>query len=607
MCAHEERKEPVVNTKSSAFAFLGCLALVALLTCATAAQGDPVVTRYWDLNGTAAGAGSTTPAGTWDTSTKNWNKNSNGQGNSSDIVAWSSSGSRNDAVFAAGSDATGSYVVTLSGTISLRNLTLKEGNLTLSGGGLSLTDDATWSTSSSSTVVVGAISGASNLIKIGSGSLAIGASSYSGTTTINDGTFLVNGSRTSWGAFTVNPNVATHNATLGGTGSLASMAKTVTLTGDNGTQLAILAPGDGSTPGSFAITTTAANGVTFNNYSRLAIDINGPNSDLLTITGNVRFLGTVGDELYVSAVNPTAGKYTVLSYTGTISRSTGFTSNTLPAGYRFNSNTDLKTFELIARPVLDVTANPVYSTIIKGGSTNVDVTVYNSDLPDGDDLDNVSVAGSAGVSHGPWNAPGSVPAHGHTSPATGTFTFSSETLGHNYGRVTAATNDPHSTNSSHFADIDVDILDHAAPSFDGLSNAPLDLVWNLLQDTPASQNFSLYNIDLPDFDRAGLVFLSITEEEDDANLFTTVGGFSGILAEGTDTSGDDPDPFQVSFAGAAPGTYTAEYLVHLSDQDLPGSLPQDISIQLTANVTPEPATLLLLGTGALFIMRRRRS
>ena len=58
---------------------------------------------YWDLNGSVAGAGGATPSGTWNATNLYWNSAGDGTGSGS-IAAWSSG---QTAVFAAGTDATG--------------------------------------------------------------------------------------------------------------------------------------------------------------------------------------------------------------------------------------------------------------------------------------------------------------------------------------------------------------------------------------------------------------------------------------------------------------------------------------------------------------------
>jgi fibronectin-binding autotransporter adhesin len=86
---------------------------------------------YWDpSNGTSAGTGSSTPAGTWDASTANWNSIADGTGTP---AAW---GSGNGAVFAAGTDATGIYTVTVDGTQTIDGLSFLNGTVTLAAGTL---------------------------------------------------------------------------------------------------------------------------------------------------------------------------------------------------------------------------------------------------------------------------------------------------------------------------------------------------------------------------------------------------------------------------------------------------------------------------------------
>ena len=83
---------------------------------------------YWDLNAATAGAGSA-PGGTWNSTATNWSSNANG------TVAtgpWA----EQTAIFSAGSDATGAYTVSVSGTQMVANLLVQEGTATFTGGRL---------------------------------------------------------------------------------------------------------------------------------------------------------------------------------------------------------------------------------------------------------------------------------------------------------------------------------------------------------------------------------------------------------------------------------------------------------------------------------------
>jgi autotransporter-associated beta strand protein len=83
---------------------------------------------YWDLNGATAGAG-TAPAGTWNSTSTNWSSSSGGT-----VVTgpWA----EQNAIFSAGTDSTGSYTVSVSGTQVVANLLVQRGTVTFTGGPL---------------------------------------------------------------------------------------------------------------------------------------------------------------------------------------------------------------------------------------------------------------------------------------------------------------------------------------------------------------------------------------------------------------------------------------------------------------------------------------
>src|SRR5207253_477663 len=86
---------------------------------------------YWDVNGSTSGAGGPTPTGAWDAISSNWNAASDGTGVAG---TWSSG---NTAVFAAGTDATGAYTITVDPGFNIagvNGITFEEGNLTIAAG-----------------------------------------------------------------------------------------------------------------------------------------------------------------------------------------------------------------------------------------------------------------------------------------------------------------------------------------------------------------------------------------------------------------------------------------------------------------------------------------
>jgi autotransporter-associated beta strand protein len=84
--------------------------------------------KYWDRTDGTAGAGAPPSTGTWDTTATNWNLNADGSGAN---TTWAAG---DNAFFSAGSDATGAYTVTVSGTQTAAAVTVKNGTVTLSGG-----------------------------------------------------------------------------------------------------------------------------------------------------------------------------------------------------------------------------------------------------------------------------------------------------------------------------------------------------------------------------------------------------------------------------------------------------------------------------------------
>jgi len=166
---------------------LRCAFVAALLIVTggfTTAHGQ----LYWDLNGTTAGAGSATPAGTWDAITSNWNTDPTG-GAGGALVPWDGS----TAIFAAGTDATGSYTVTLDAIQSALGINFEEGNVTISGGTeLDLTGGTIDVASGATGIVNSVLGGAVGLNKTGSGTLTLGgANLYSGVTSVTAGILKV--------------------------------------------------------------------------------------------------------------------------------------------------------------------------------------------------------------------------------------------------------------------------------------------------------------------------------------------------------------------------------------------------------------------------------
>jgi len=192
-------------------------------------QGPPPL--YWDIDGATAGAGGASPAGTWDASTANWNNDSTGGGGGT-IGAWTPG---QIAYFAAGSDASGTYAVTVDGMKDIGGLVFTEGNVTLSGGGLRMTEDSpvvvVEGATATITSTISEDASPRRLAKCGDGTLILSdVIAYTGPTVVNGGTLILSGSSSYPGATTIDRGVleTSANAANLGTGALVFNSDTTT-------------------------------------------------------------------------------------------------------------------------------------------------------------------------------------------------------------------------------------------------------------------------------------------------------------------------------------------------------------------------------------------
>ncbi|MFZ4768480.1 MAG: beta strand repeat-containing protein, partial [Roseimicrobium sp.] len=144
---------------------------------------------YWDTNGTTAGAGGAAPAGTWDLSLTRWG---NAAGNGAP-AAWNNTGT-DTAIFAAGTDATGAYSVTLGAgaAINLTGLQVHLGTVTLTpASGSDVLNfgavNGTLNAASGTGLLIAApIQGSAGITKAGLGSLTLSAANtFTGATALN--------------------------------------------------------------------------------------------------------------------------------------------------------------------------------------------------------------------------------------------------------------------------------------------------------------------------------------------------------------------------------------------------------------------------------------
>ena len=152
-------------------------------------------TKYWDIDGATPGAGGPNPSGIWDTgTTANWTTDSTG---SSAGTMWSFG---DDAVFSAGSDATGAFTVDASSGPTAGNLTTEEGDVTISGAlnvgnataGKGIISVAAGATNTISATISGG-DDTGTIRKTGPGTLTLSADNsgtFGGTNVVADGVLI---------------------------------------------------------------------------------------------------------------------------------------------------------------------------------------------------------------------------------------------------------------------------------------------------------------------------------------------------------------------------------------------------------------------------------
>jgi fibronectin-binding autotransporter adhesin len=195
---------------------------------------------YWDSDGANPGAGGATPAGTWGVDAF-WSTSSTG---SAATAAWTPS---DTAIFSAGTNATGAFTVTVSGTQVSGGVNFEEGTVTLAGGTLNLaTPVVDVAAASSATIISQITTSTSGLVKSGAGTLTLlGPNTYTNGSTITGGTLRIGATNAAGlgalniasgtfalnGSFQTVTNLTFGNGVATGAGTVSG-AGTLTLNGD---------------------------------------------------------------------------------------------------------------------------------------------------------------------------------------------------------------------------------------------------------------------------------------------------------------------------------------------------------------------------------------
>ena len=124
----------MVSSGFHRFPWMRVAAAAAVLATAASAFAQDI--RYWDIDGPTPGAGGPTPSGTWSSAAANWSPNAAGDAATEAWVSGTAAGDGRVAFFSAGSDATGSFTVTIDGTNFASGMVVNQGTVNLGGAGV---------------------------------------------------------------------------------------------------------------------------------------------------------------------------------------------------------------------------------------------------------------------------------------------------------------------------------------------------------------------------------------------------------------------------------------------------------------------------------------
>ena len=262
------------------------------------------------------------------------------------------------------------------------------------------------------------------------------------------------------------------------------------------------------------------------------------------------------------------------------------------------------TAALCATVTNSATSSTLYGMTQSGGSSN-DGTMFSLTVP-GANILNYEL--SATVQSGIATLGAITSGTGSLAPSasqSSTVSATSTHLGVNSIALTAS--DPNSSNLSQTTTATLTVLDHAAAAF-AKGSTTLDLSFGTLHVGSGTQALQFQIENLPAAYRAGLDLDSVMVLSDPESVFSTDAAAFTDLAQGTMSN-----LFDLFLNTSQVGEFSGQYQFNLSDEkDLSGHAGQQtLTLNVTAEVVPEPSTLVLLLTSALglagFAWRRRRA
>ena len=316
------------------------------------------------------------------------------------------------------------------------------------------------------------------------------------------------------------------------------------------------------------------------------------NASLITGLGQPNGIVVSGSNLFVANVNTgTIGEYTT---SGAVVNTSLITGLGQPLG-----------IALVSKPPTIALAAASNATIITGGTSSLGTSVSNSGAFDTDNLNYTMITaiqsggGTLGtVAHATGSLAPSA-SQSCTVPATST------NLGVNTISLTAS--DPNASNSPQTTTGTLTVLDHAAAAFAG-GGTTLNLNFGNVEFGSGTLALPFQVENLFAAYRAGLARNSVTAISDPLGLFSTDAADFADMAPGALS-----DVYDVDLSTSQLGQFSGQYQFNLSDeQDLSGHAGQQtLTLNVTADVVPEPSTLTLLAAGAIGLvgygLRRRRA